>query len=344
VVAYVKLTDETFDTLIIGGGPAGLTAAIYAARMGMRMLLLESGIPGGRSLWAPRVENYPGFPEGITGSELVDRIVQQAKKFDAELRFPEDVLDISLDGDLRAVRTRRGEYRTRSIIIATGTQSRRLQVPGEDEFIGRGVSYCAVCDAPLFKGKVTAVVGRSDEALEDALYLSTLATKVIVVTNNTDDSHRQQRERQQPPRRQGGEEGPGSSESSEALLKACREKPNIEQIDARVKAILGDKRVQRMRVQNLNDNSSRESEIPVDGIFISLGGVPTTSLARKIGVNIDQNGCIRVDRQQATSIQGVYAAGDCTCGGMQIATAVGEGARAAMQAYQYTRTVKTAKK
>lgn len=338
------MTDETFDILIIGGGPAGLTAAIYAARMGMSMLLLESGIPGGRCLWAPRVENYPGFPEGITGSELVDRIMEQAKKFGAELRFPEDALDMSLDGNLWVVRTRRREFRTLSIIIATGTQSRRLQVPGEDEFIGRGVSYCAVCDAPLFKGKTTAVVGHSDEALEDALYLSTLATKVVLVTQNIDDSHRQQRERQQPPLRQGGEEDSGSSKSSEALLRACKEKTNIEQVDARVKAILGDKLVQRIRVQSIDDHSNREYEIPVDGVFISLGGVPTTSLARKIGVNIDQNGCIQVDRRQATSIQGVYAAGDCTCGGMQIATAVGEGARAAMQAYQYTRAVKTTKK
>ena len=332
------MTDETFDILIIGGGPAGLTAAIYAARMGMSMLLLESGIPGGRSLWAPRVENYPGFPEGITGSELVDRIVEQARKFGAELKFPEDALDISLDGDLWTVRTRKREYRTRSIIIATGTQSRRLQVTGEDEFIGRGVSYCAVCDAPLFKRKITAVVGGGDEALEDALYLSTLATKVVLVTHNINDRHREQREPQR------GEERSRSSESSEALLRACREKANIEQVDARVKGILGDKRVQRMRVQNMNDDSRREYEIPVDGIFISLGGVPTTSLARKIGVNIDQNGCIQVDRQQATNIQGVYAAGDCTCGGMQIATAIGEGARAAMQAYQYTRAAKTVKK
>lgn len=338
------MTDETFDILIIGGGPAGLTAAIYAARMGMSMLLLESGIPGGRSLWAPRVENYPGFPEGITGSELVDRIVEQARKFGAELRFPEDALDISLDGDQWAVRTRRGEYRTQSIIVATGTQSRRLQVPGEEEFIGRGVSYCAVCDAPLFKGKVTAVIGRSDEALEDALYLSTLATKVVLITHNINNGHREQRERQRSPIRQAEEERSGSSESSEALLRACREKVNIEKVDARVIKILGDKRVQRMRVQNMNDDSNREYEIPVDGIFISLGGVPTTSLARKIGVNIDQNGCIQVDRRQATNIEGIFAAGDCTCGGMQIATAIGEGARAAMQAYHYTRAAKTLKK
>jgi len=306
--------DELFDVIIIGGGPAGLTAAIYASRMGMKMLLFESGIPGGRTLWAPMVENYPGFPEGITGTELVEKMVEQAKKFGAEMRFPEDVLDLTIDGKEKVVTTRLGEYRSLSIIVATGTQNRRLLVPGEIELLGQGVSYCAVCDGPLFRDKVTAVVGSSDEALEDALYLSDISKRVILTTQKD------------------------QIEASRKLLEACKEKGNIEIIKARVKSILGDNNVKSISILDFEGN--KESEIPVDGVFISLGGIPMTSLAKKTGIEVDERGCIKVDRRQATNVEGIFAAGDCTCGGMQIVTAVGEGARAAMQAYQYVRSLK----
>lgn len=308
------MVSESYDVIIIGGGPAGLTAAIYAARMGMRMLLLESGVLGGRALWAPVVENYPGFPEGISGTELIERIVEQAKKFGAEMKFPEEVLDITLDEKVKTVKTRLGEYRAFSIIIATGAQNRRLLVPGETEFLGQGVSYCAVCDGPLFKGKVTAVIGSSDEALEDALYLSNLSKKVILAT-----------QKQQ-------------IEASKTLLETCKGKENIQIINARVKSILGGKYVKSISILDLESN--KESEIPVDGVFISLGGIPMTSLAKKAGITVDERGCIKVDRRQATNVEGIFAAGDCTCGGMQIVTATGEGARAAMQAYQYVRSIK----
>ena len=308
------MDDELFDVIIIGGGPAGLTAAIYASRMGMKMLLFESGIPGGRTLWAPMVENYPGFPEGITGTELVEKMVEQAKKFGAEMRFPEDVLDLTIDGKEKVVTTRLGEYRSLSIIVATGTQNRRLLVPGEIELLGQGVSYCAVCDGPLFRDKVTAVVGSSDEALEDALYLSDISKRVILTTQKD------------------------QIEASRKLLEACKEKGNIEIIKARVKSILGDNNVKSISILDFEGN--KESEIPVDGVFISLGGIPMTSLAKKTGIEVDERGCIKVDRRQATNVEGIFAAGDCTCGGMQIVTAVGEGARAAMQAYQYVRSLK----
>ena len=308
------MANDPYDVIIIGGGPAGLTAAIYAARMGVRMLLLESGVLGGRALYAPVVENYPGFPEGISGTGLIERMVEQAKKFGAEMKFPEDVLDITLDGKVKTVKTRLGEYRSLSIIVATGTQSRRLLVPGETEFLGQGVSYCAVCDGPLFKGKVTAVIGSSDEALEDARYLSNLSKKVILAT------HKQE------------------MEASKTLLETCKGKENIETVKARVKSILGDRYVKSISILDLESN--KESEIPVDGVFISLGGIPMTSLAKKAGITVDERGCIEVDRRQATNVEGIFAAGDCTCGGMQIVTAVGEGARAAMQAYQYVRSMK----
>ncbi len=256
------MASEPFDVIIIGGGPAGLSAAIYAARMGMKMLLLESSMFGGRALLAPWVENFPGFPEGISGTDLVDRMMEQAKKFGANMRFPEDVLDLKSDGRLKKVTTRLGEYQGRSIIIATGAQNRRLLVPGETEFLGQGVSYCAICDGPFFKGKVTAVVGSSDEALEDALYLSSLSKKVILATQKL------------------------QMEASNALLVECNGKSNIEIQKVRVRSILGDRFVKAISIVDLENN--KESEIVIDGVFISLGGMPVTSLAKKIGVFIDE--------------------------------------------------------
>jgi thioredoxin reductase (NADPH) len=308
------MSDQLFDVIIIGGGPAGLAAAIYAARMGMKMLILESGMFGGRATLAPWVENFPGFPEGISGAELMDRMLAQAKKFGANMRFPEEVLDLASDGRVKIVKTRLGEYRAYSIIIVTGTQSRRLLVPGETEFLGQGVSYCAVCDGPLFKGKITAVVGSSEEALEDALYLSSLSKKVILVTEKK------------------------HVDAPNTLFQTCSGKSNVEIMKVKVKSILGDRFVTSILV--LDSETNMKSEIPVNGVFISLGGIPMTNLAKKIGIIVDERGCIQVDRRQVTNVEGVFAAGDCTCGGMQIVTASGEGARATLQAYQYVRSVK----
>jgi thioredoxin reductase (NADPH) len=307
------LASAILDLIIIGGGPAGLTAAIYAARMGMKMLLLESTAFGGRALLAPWIDNYPGFPEGLTGTNLIDRMVEQTKKSGVETITPMEALDIGCDGQTKKIMTHRGEYQASSIILATGTYNRRLQVPGENEFLGQGVSYCAVCDGPFFKGKVTAVIGSSDEALEDALYLSSLSKKVVVIT--------QQKEVVAP----------------KNLLDAVTEKRNTEVHKARVKSIHGDKLVSSILVSDFN---GIERTLAVDGIFISLGGIPLSGLAKKIGIELDEKGCIIVDRRQATNVEGIFAAGDCTCAGMQIVTACGEGARAALQAYQYVRSLK----
>lgn len=299
--------------MIVGGGPAGLTAAIYAARMGMKMLLLESAAFGGRALLAPWIDNYPGFPEGLSGIDLIDKMVEQTKKFGVETSFPAEALDISSVGQIKRIITRRGEYQTSSIILATGTYNKRLQVPGENEFLGQGVSYCAVCDGPFFKRKVTAVIGSSDEALEDALYLSSLSKKVIIVT--------QQKEMVAP----------------KNLMDAINEKTNIEVHEAKVNSINGDGQVSSISVSDFN---GREWAVSIDGIFISLGGAPLSGLAKKSGIMLDDKGCIIVDRRQSTNVEGIFAAGDCTCAGMQIVTACGEGARAALQAYQYVRSLR----
>lgn len=304
--------EETYDVIVIGGGPAGLTAAIYASRMGLKTLVLDGNMPGGRASEAPLIENFPGFPDGISGIDLVERMLKQAERFGAEIKFPEEVLDMNLSGPIKVVWTRYSGYRGYSVIIATGTQRKKLIVSGETEFLGRGVSYCAVCDAPFFRDRVVAVVGFNNEALEDTLYISGFAKKVILISH--------------------GEK----SEVEVDLLRKIREKQNIEFVDAKVSSINGDVYVKSITIAA----QAGAEEIPVEGVFIILGSVPVTNIVRKSGVVVDERGCIRVDRAQSTNVEGVFAAGDCTCGGMQVATAVGEGAMAALQAYRYIKRIK----
>lgn len=311
------MASEVFDVIIVGGGPAGLTASIYSARLGLTAMLFEGKLLGGRAAEAPAVWNFPGFSEGISGVELVDRMVEQAERFGARMRLPEEVLDLDLDGAVKTVMTRSGEYRCFGIIIATGTQRKKLLVPGETEFLGRGVSYCAVCDGPLFRGRTTAVVGSGNEAFEDALYLSSLSQNVFLITHDR------------------------KIEAEKALVDECEEKMNIEIVKAKVKTVFGEKIVESIAVIDLG--SKKLNEIPIDGVFISVGGIPMTNLVKKAGVKVDQRGCIKVDRRQSTNVEGVYAAGDCTCGGMQIITAAGEGAMAAVQAYRHVKRAKRTK-
>lgn len=309
------MMEKFYDVVIVGGGPAGLTAAIYASRMGIKTLVLESNAPGGRAAEAPLIENFPGFPEGISGIELIERMIKQAESFGAEVKFPEEVLDMNLSGVIKSLITRRGEYHGFSVIIATGTQRKKLTVPGEVEFLGRGVSYCAICDAPFFKDKKVAVVGFNNEALEDSLYISNFAEKVIVVTQSES----------------------GKADVEENLLKNCLGKGNIKFKESKIKSINGDLYVKSVTLINPD---GMEETVSVDGVFIVLGSVPVTGIVKKAGVTVDERNCIKVDRSQSTNIDGVFAAGDCTCGGMQVATAVGEGAMAALQAYRYVRRVK----
>jgi thioredoxin reductase (NADPH) len=307
------VSSEPYDVIIIGAGPAGLTAAIYAARLKMRALVLESNLLGGRAVFAPIVENFPGFPEGVIGAELADKMVKQAERFGAEIRFSEEVLDIALGDKIKTVVTRSGKFQGLAVIVATGTQQKKLLVPGESEHIGRGVSYCAVCDGPLFRNKTVAVVGSNDYALEDAIYLSSLSKRVILLLHNEE------------------------IEAAKMLVEKAKEKTNIGIVKAKVKEIVGNGFVKAVRVV---DSKGKEDKLKVDGVFILVGSLPMTNIVKKGGVFVDEGGCIKVDRRQATNAEGVFAAGDCTCGGMQIITAAGEGATAAIQAYRHVRSSK----
>ncbi len=303
------------DILIIGAGPAGLTAAIYSSWLGLKTIVLDSGIAGGRAWLAPKIENFPGFEEGIKGSELIEKMQKQALRFGAEIVTSEEVVSMNLSGDEKQVSTRKQSYTSKAVIVATGTQRRKLQVSGEAGFLGRGVSYCAVCDGPFFRKRRIAVIGRSEEAAIEALNLSEIVEHVLLVPHE------------------------GDLKVEGTLLERLKGKSNIEILNGKITAINGTQVVNAIKVQDAKTQAETEKE--VKGVFIALGSVPLTAIVKNAGITLDRNGCLMVDRQQKTNIEGVYAAGDCTCGGMQVVTAAGEGAMAAMRASAYVRKIKS---
>jgi thioredoxin reductase (NADPH) len=283
-----------------------MTAAIYSSWLGLDTVVLEASVTGGKAFEAPRIENFPGFEDGIKGRELTDRMRKQAVRFGGKIMESEEVVGLQLGGEIKRVMTRKRTYQGRAVIVATGTQKRKLRVPGETEFLGRGVSYCVVCDGPFFRNAETAVIGNSQEAGADALFLASIAKSVTLVTHEKE------------------------LKIEGALEEQLRRKSNVEIIKGLVLAILGETSVKSIRI--LENNSQGEIKKDAKGVFISLGGVPMTNIVKRAGLNTDKNGCLAVDRIQRTNIDGVYAAGDCTCGGMQVVTAAGEGAMAAMKA------------
>jgi len=293
-----------FDLLIIGAGPAGLAAGIYAARSGLKAVVLDKGAAGGQVLLIPAVENYPGFSK-IAGWELAEKLVAHARGY-VPIREGEEVKAIDT-GEVFEVVTDRERYRTRALLFATGAGPRKLGVPGESEFSGRGVSYCAVCDGFFFRNKRVVVVGGGNAALTDALYLKSLGCAVILVHRR--DTFRAEHHLQEAVRR-------------EAI-------PVI--YNSVVEAIRGDEAVTAVTVRNLKEGAVQE--IPADGVFIAVGEKPNTELAAAIGVEIAA-GFIVVDRAGRTNIPRVYAAGDVTGGVRQIVTAVSEGATAALAAFE----------
>jgi len=305
------MAEESYDVVIMGGGPAGLTAGLYTSRHGLRTLILEGKQLGGKSWGSHRVENYPGFPEGSTGTELMDKFIAQTRRFGAEIK-EETVVGLSVFGDQKMVQTRGGVYGARAVVIATGIQKRQLSVLGEDEFKGRGVSYCVICDGPFFKDKDVAVMGSGREAVEDALKLAETASRVYAIPGSK-----------------------GYNENIEELHELV-ENPKIQVVEgADLDSIGGD-----MVVTHVNLNKEPPGRLDVDGVFIILEQVATTDLMKEAGVETDEGGCIIVDKHQKTSLDGVYAAGDCVCGGMQVVTAAGEGGRAGLSVLRYVRSLK----
>jgi len=301
--------ETIWDVIIVGGGPAGLTSGIYTARHSLKTLILDGQKIGGRAHEAHWIENYPGFPEGIEGHKLVELFHQQALRFGVQFHR-ETVIGITDIGNMKMVSTRGGYYKTKSIIIATGARRNQLSVPGENEFKGKGVSYCAICDGPFYKDKVVAVVGSGHEAVEDALNLAEIATKVYAI--------------------------PGSKSYSETnLLEKIKQNPKIQLLDGcEVAEIKG-----RDSVDSILLKGCSIDEVKTDGVFILLEQVSNDNVLGDVGVILDKVGCIVVDRNQQTSIPGVFAAGDCCCSGSQIVTAAGEGGKAALSVLRFIRSV-----
>jgi thioredoxin reductase (NADPH) len=302
--------EQLYDVIVMGGGPAGLTAGMYTARHGLKTLIIDGKRHGGKAYEASLIDNFPGFPDGISGKELMERFIAHTRRFKAELKI-DKIIGLNLHADPKEVYTREGVYKARAIVIATGIQRRRLKVPGEEEFKGRGVSYCVLCDGPLFRDRVVAVVGSSKEAVEDALALSKFASRIYFIQ--------------------------GAGDLSEEARGELAGSPNIEIIDgAGVESIGGEDMVTHIWIRG-----EQRRRLDVDGIFILLDHVPMVDMLREAGVKMDDRGCIIVDSQNQTNISGVFAAGECTCGGgIQVITAAAEGARAGISAIRYLQKTK----
>ena len=299
---------ERFDIVIVGAGPAGLAAGLYAARMNLRAVILDQGPVGGQLLNTELIEDYPGI-ESILGTDLATKMGDHARAFGLEIREFTPVREVAVDGDDRVVRLEDGgELRAPAVILAAGGLPRKLGVPGEQEFAGRGVSYCAVCDGAFFKGQVLAVIGGGDAAVEEADFLTRYASKVYVI-------HRRGEFRAQP-----------------ILQERARRNPKIEFIlDAQVKTIEGDQKVQTV----VYEQRGEQRRLPVGGVFIFIGFVPNSGLLTEHAKH-DPQGYLVTDRDMRLSIPGMWAVGDVRSQlTKQIATAVGDGTTAAVAASQY---------
>lgn len=297
------------NVIIIGSGPAGLTAAIYAARANLAPLVFTGMERGGQVTLTSDIENFPGFPDGIGGFEMSQRFEQQAQKFGAEI-VSEIVTRVELTGTVKKVYTENGVYEAKAVIIATGSTPKRLGVPGENEFIGRGVSYCATCDGFFFTGKEVAVIGGGNSALDEGLFLTRFANKVTII-------HRRDRLR-----------------ADAILQQRAKQNEKIAFIlDSVVEEIIGDSSVKALKIKNVKTGAI--SELKVDGVFVFIGHSPNVSLFEG-QIELDEQNYIKTDRRTRTNLSGVFACGDVQDSiYRQAITAAGSGCQAAIEAEKY---------
>ncbi len=299
---------KLYDVIIVGSGPAGMTAAIYAKRAELKTLLIEKNyMGGGQVLNTYEVDNFPGFP-GINGFDLGMKFSDHVDKMGVE-RLETEVLSMDLSGAIKKIETEKGFFETKTVILTSGNSPRKLAVPGEEQFAGMGVSYCATCDGAFFKNKVTVVAGGGDVAVEDAIFLARGCTKVYLV-------HRRDELR-----------------AAKILQKSLFETPNIEVIwDSVVKEIRGGNQVEEIVIKNMKDQTERI--IKTDGIFVAVGNEPNASYINM--VETDKSGYVTAAEDCKTSVPGVFAAGDIRSKRLrQITTAVGDGANAVMSVQDY---------
>ncbi len=299
----------TKDLIIIGGGPAGLTAGIYGSRSELDLVVLDSGVGGGQIATAGLVENYPGFPDGITGMELAETLKKHAENAGVKINMLEPVTTITRSGKTFIVVTEKRGYQAKAVIVATGLVHRKLGVPGESELSGRGVSYCATCDGAFFKGKRVAVIGGGTGAAMAALNLADLASQIFIVTKRKE------------------------LKVAEKIMETRMERAtNIEVVsDSAVKKIAGENRVENIEIET----HGKARSLDVDGVFVEVGKKALTSFLEGLPVELVK-GYIPVDRNQATVLPGLFAAGDVVSGSVkQMVVAVAQGTIAALSAYDY---------
>ena len=298
-----------YDMIIIGGGPGGYTAALYAARAGLDVILLEKLSAGGQMALTSQIDNYPGYPEGIDGFTLGMQMQEQAEKFGAKTEYA-DVESVKLDGEIKEIHSSEGIFYGRTVVIATGANPRKLGLPREQELTGRGINYCAHCDGMFYKGKTVAVVGGGNTAAADALLLSRIAEKVILIHRR--DTLRATKIYHQP-------------------LMAAK---NVEfRWNSAVTELLGENKVTGIRVKNLV--SGEEEDLSVDGVFVSIGRQPASDLV-KGQLALDEGGYIVAGESTESSIPGVFAVGDVRTKALrQVVTAVADGASAVHFAEEY---------
>ena len=294
-----------FDVVIVGGGPAGMSAGIYARRAGLECVILEKGVPGGQVLTSPNIENYPGFPE-VPGMKLMELMADHARRY-IDIKEGEEVLRVR-GGDKFEITTNSGRYITRAIILTTGSTHRKLEVAGEEGMTGRGVSYCATCDGFFYKGREVIVIGGGNTALTDALYLHSINCKVSI-------AHRRDAFR------------------ADKHLQESVARNDIHVFwDTVVDEILGKEEVNGVKLRNVKNGTTQVKA--VNGVFIAVGEVPSSQLAAELGLDMDAGGFVNVDKSFRTNVPLVYAAGDVSGGIRQIVAAVHGGAAAALSCFE----------
>ena len=304
---------ETHDMVIVGGGPGGLTAGLYAARDKQDVVMLEKLSPGGQVLSTDWVENYSGFPDGVSGFDLMERMKQQAENFGLKI-LNHEVSHVDFTGTIKILDLNTVSIMARTVILVTGAQPRKLGIEGEGLLMGKGVSYCGTCDGPFYRDAVVAVIGGGDTAMEEAIFLTRFAREVHVI-------HRRDQLR-----------------ATKILQERAFANEKIrfiwDTVPVRVEGLTG---VERLCLKNVK--TGEESALQVEGVFIFVGTRPVTEFLNK-AVKLDDNGFIKINRKQETSVPGVFAAGDVTSESVrQIATAVGDGATAALHAEKYLETL-----
>jgi thioredoxin reductase (NADPH) len=300
---------KTYEVIIIGGGPAGLTAGLYTSRARLSTLLIESGLFGGQMTTTEMIENYPGFPQGITGDELSRLMEEQAKRFGMET-LNEEVAEVRLEGNLKHVRTNESNYLCETLILCMGTEYRKLGVPGEKEFTGKGISYCATCDGAFFKDSQIMVVGGGDSALTEALFLTKFVKELNII-------HRRDALR-----------------GTKIYQERAFANPKIKFLwNSVVQEIKGDTVVRSIIVKNVKSGEVKEFE--TDGVFLFVGISPRTQFLKGL-VEMDEGRYILTNDQCESSVKGIFAAGDCRKKLLrQVTTAVGDGATAAFAVEKY---------